>query len=745
MLYCGNRNDSIYHATSPDGIRWTKNDTAIFKGYAPNILRGPDGFLWLFSIVKPEGKSWEVSLAKGTDWDSLQTIQTVLVSDTQPWEHGNLFYPYVMYEGDSGGWTLSWSAYSDPSHTHGGQPCKRDKKEKRCYPTTAIGLAHSTDGIHWTKCSSNPILEPMATSSYDATYVGCPCLVTGNATGSLLPQPMLYYAGRIDQHHKYFSVAHAIASSTAMHGGFDEKMQKIPHVMPTPNERAVLLQREIDAAIRTGRPATIEVSGTYNFSRASLAINGANGLTLEPAPDCIAPNCVPLMLFTLWPCGQSLGEDAARCRPIDFNNPTVTPTCKAPNGTACACPDVIWSSGVNISNSANVTVRGIAIDYSPRSLPPVTCKPGPIPPPPAPDAPTAQFNSGRKFSYNIFNSSRVVTEDLTIRSAPFMAITSYLGDGGHVFRRVDFTPNPRDFNAMIASKDGLHESDVRTGLKFIDSRIHGTADDFFNFHNTLQIVFRCDAHTHSCLVACPHINGVPLNTIYSSQRVLTTVREGDRFSFYPLSHEQHSENDAPPLLATMSVVSKREIKDAATLAQARVWAKKTASNKTNVLMAFGDGSDLWNITFAANASVDFSTLKQNTLVNIDSVSGVGAEIRNCDFSVTACNIGRTKSSNSTITNTTFSKARLRNLEVTGLQIWFEGPIYISNVSIANNTFIDEGPRGSIIQVSKASSDVRESGNRYITASDQRGRVTIDPSIIGVDRGLEVALNSVEKD
>ena len=93
MLYCGNRNDTIYRATSRDGVVWTKNTKAVFKGYAPNVVRGPDGMLWLFSILKPAGKLWEVSLAKGRDWDSLETVRTLLVSNTQPWEDGNMFYP----------------------------------------------------------------------------------------------------------------------------------------------------------------------------------------------------------------------------------------------------------------------------------------------------------------------------------------------------------------------------------------------------------------------------------------------------------------------------------------------------------------------------------------------------------------------------------------------------------------------------------------------------------------------------
>ena len=252
------------------------------------------------------------------------------------------------------------------------------------------------------------------------------------------------------------------------------------------DDRAAALQKEIDQAVASNAPATIFVSGLYNFSRRSLLIAGAKGLTLQPKKSCVAPTCVPKMIFSVWPCGETEGENAAVCRQINFSDPTVL-QCKAASGQRCACADVVWSSGVNISNSHDVTVRGIAIDYSPRGLgTTATCKPGPVPPPPPPDTPTKQFNSGRKFSYLLFNSSRVVTEDLQILSAPFMAITSFLGSGGHVFRRVRFVPDPNDFNAIIALKDGLHESDVRTGLQFIDSTIHGTADDFFNFHNVRQ-------------------------------------------------------------------------------------------------------------------------------------------------------------------------------------------------------------------------------------------------------------------
>ena len=78
--------------------------------------------------------------------------------------------------------------------------------------------------------------------------------------------------------------------------------------------------------------------------------------------------------------------------------------------------------------------------------------------------------------------------------------------------------------------------------------------------------------------------------MYGSGRVLSTVRLGDVFAFYPLTHVQHPENSTPPLLATLTVAAKEEVTDAATLMDVSAWAHTTATDKTNGLMAFGDGS-----------------------------------------------------------------------------------------------------------------------------------------------------------
>ena len=254
-------------------------------------------------------------------------------------------------------------------------------------------------------------------------------------------------------------------------------------------DRAVQLQQQIDAAIASRVPATIELSGTYTFNRSSLLIIGSTSqLTLRPSPSCVAPGCVPELLFSIWKCGEE-PTDGPDCSLINFGNPSHPPACKSAANVSCAC-SVMWSSGINVSSSADVAIKGVAVDYAPRLLPehrdpatgeetggPCAVPLRPAPPPIPAGTPTKQFNSGRKFTLNLFNSSRCVVEDLTIRHAPFMAITSFLGDGGHVFRRVVFEPDPKDFNAMIAGKDGLHESDVRHGLQFLDSSIHGESEE----------------------------------------------------------------------------------------------------------------------------------------------------------------------------------------------------------------------------------------------------------------------------
>jgi len=70
----------------------------------------------------------------------------------------------------------------------------------------------------------------------------------------------------------------------------------------------------------------------------------------------------------------------------------------------------------------------------------------------------------------------------------------------------------------------------------------------------------------------------------------------------------------------------------------------------------------------------------------------GARVLSSHWDHTACLLGRFKSSNALILNNTFRHARELHLELQMIPSFYEGPILINNVTIANNTFYV--PKGS---------------------------------------------------
>ena len=478
--------------------------------------------------------------------------------------------------------------------------------------------------------------------------------------------------------------------------------------------RSRALQAAVDSAIAAGAPARLQLNGVYNFSRRSLLVVGATGLTLEAAPGT-------MLLFSVWRVPCTVIATGGPCHGDPVDDCCATETCG--RGTEC----VDWSSGLNITNSVRVTVRGVGIDYDPRWVnnqqrqqqhATVRLRSGT----------QAAFNAGRLFTYHNFNSSETVTEDLTIFHAPFMAITNLNGEGGHIFRRVRFEPAPgpdsvTTSQTLVAAKDGVHESDVRKGMLLEDSVIHGTADDFFNLHTTLMIVMRCETAS-SCLVLNPHVNRSPHNTIYASNSVLQTVRRGeDRMSFFARQNLAQS----PTMIATAVVKSLQRVRNNATLLhEAAIFANQTAANASNGLMSFatfGQVDDLWRIEFEQAETggvpalpVLSKTIQPTTLINIDTINGSGAVFRNNRFTRTNANCGRWKSSNSLIINNTFEYAKLHNLEVCSLPSWFEGPVWITNVTLSDNTFIGEGTNEQdVIHPGGTAMNITELNNQFLTA------------------------------
>ena len=130
------------------------------------------------------------------------------------------------------------------------------------------------------------------------------------------------------------------------------------------------LQAQLDAAIHSHAATFTIPPGAYNFSTSNLNVSGASALRLVATG------------VTAWFDGAA-------------------------------------GAGVNITNSENLHVSGLSVNYT--NLP--------------------HTRSGiQGITYNLLNSSDVTSEDITIYKAPFFSVTAFNGGGGHIFRRFNL-PN----------------------------------------------------------------------------------------------------------------------------------------------------------------------------------------------------------------------------------------------------------------------------------------------------------------
>lgn len=205
------------------------------------------------------------------------------------------------------------------------------------------------------------------------------------------------------------------------------------------------------------------------------------------------------------------------------------------------------SAGLSFVDCAEVSIGNLTIDYDP--------------------PPTKKLSS---ITYALVNCSDVVSEDVVIHSAPYMAVTAFGGGGNHTFRRLRFVPLPGA--PLVSQADAVHFSDVRVGPTFEDSSLGHCGDgpaplspssvasrqpplllvnslllvplvlmltahwvsslpaDFFNIKTNMQLLLQCDSPL-SCVIINPHVSGeqpIP----FGGSSVLATVRSGDHMSFF---------------------------------------------------------------------------------------------------------------------------------------------------------------------------------------------------------------------
>ena len=346
------------------------------------------------------------------------------------------------------------------------------------------------------------------------------------------------------------------------------------------------------------------------------------------------------------------------------------------------------AAGVSIVNSSRISIGNISIDYSP--------------------VPTKAYSS---ITYALVNSSDVFTEDLTIYSAPYMAITAFTGGGNHTFRRLRFS-RPRPGARWTSQRDAIHFSDVRVGPTIEESSVGFCGDDFLNIKNTLMLLLRCDSAS-SCIVIDPHVSGeqpIP----FGGTSVLATARPGDRLSFYGwpnnsmIMPQLGTKYGSETVTHRVTVANLDRLVPSATttalVAQAARLEKSLVgiwpwTSWTNQTMSFGS-SELWRVNFSAALPPEMWTRSvpdRVTIINIDDISCANSQIRSSNFTDTGSQLGRFKSPGGSIVDNHFDPGSgAYNLEFSALPQWLEGPIKLKGITVSGNVFVHRHSNGQAV-------------------------------------------------
>lgn len=141
---------TLHESTSVDGIAWSPPSMPLLEHvYAPAVIKDQQGYrMWYTDVgVDP----WVLRTASSHDGREWSVRADPIINIDQPWEHGRLFYPYVL---QTGGVYLMWygSYWSDNSNK------------------TALGFAVSVDGIQWRKHPQNPVFRPDPARAWESNY-----------------------------------------------------------------------------------------------------------------------------------------------------------------------------------------------------------------------------------------------------------------------------------------------------------------------------------------------------------------------------------------------------------------------------------------------------------------------------------------------------------------------------------------------------------------------------------------------
>ena len=315
------------------------------------------------------------------------------------------------------------------------------------------------------------------------------------------------------------------------------------------------------------------------------------------------------------------------------------------------------------------------------------------------------------FTLTLTSCRNVTSINITIHASGNMAITEFQGDGPNTYDHVRLVPRAA-WRPLASNADGFHSSGLRHGPQLLGVEMRNLFDDYFNVHNTFQLLVQ--QHGPSSALIGDYQLFAGGDTVYGSERTLSRVQVGEQLSFYPVNTLLF------PGLGTVTIASislvtdptlQHLLGDAYEATSAK--AEDTPCSACHAGLNACTSAQLYNITFTSPLPAQLSP---TAFVNCDGISNVGAVITGCSFAGSASNLGRFKSSHGVISNNVFRNTLSQNLEISPLQNWLEGMLGIHDVLIANNVF--HGTASSPVHTF-GSVDVRAINNTYTPSLGRR--------------------------
>ena len=285
----------------------------------------------------------------------------------------------------------------------------------------------------------------------------------------------------------------------------------------------------------------------------------------------------------------------------------------------------------------------------------------------------------RGYTWNIMNSSKITTENVTIHAGGNMGFHESFGKGGNIYNSVAIKRRAGSNHLLALNADGFHSSCVEKGPTLQNSEISFTGDDFLNIHNRMLIICK----------------SLDLNTLAiidpsGSNGTLAEMSTGDTISFFKLLGGADCKNGCPisnKRLGVSVVKQSNLVTDDHELlkecSQAFVEMQKPPYNAPMVLPAIPN--IVYKIQFQDAVPTEATATKYN-LGNFDNRSSAGSVVINNHFHDGFSRMGLLKAVDLTYKNNIVERAN--GLYIDSEQEWLEGDLGLHNITVINNTIVD---------------------------------------------------------